>query len=244
MKTTTTLLSFVIRPRAALVPCLSLWLAACAGPAPIDRDACAATAAECGMTFAGEHGARGRVTRARAPDGSETLHGETDLAIDARTWRCVVEDVRLDAGGRLASADVAVGATCTGESESRAHLDPARGIVRVTTRAGTVEEHVPTGAPWIYTPEVLPERALTTPVAAWVAARAAAAAPMITLVQLERRRAWRVPGDQVAIGTELGTTVVLGGDGADMAHDFVQRVRMVDEGVTLVRVPRIGDPTS
>ncbi len=42
MKTTTTLLSFAIRPRAALVPCLSLWLAAwCAGPAPIDRDACA-----------------------------------------------------------------------------------------------------------------------------------------------------------------------------------------------------------
>jgi hypothetical protein len=227
-----------ILPRLSVAfPWLALSLAACAVPPLTDRGACAATTMERAMTFAGENGARARVTRTLAPDGSETLHGETDLALDARTWRCVVEDVRLDAGGRLASADIAVGSSCTAEPESRTHIDPARGVVSVTTGAGTVEQRAPRGTPWIYTPEVLPGRALVTPVAAWVAARAAAAAPALTLVQLERRQAWRVPGDQVAVATELGTTVVLGGDGADVDQGFVQRLRMLDDGVTLVSVP-------
>jgi hypothetical protein len=97
-------------------------------------------------------------------------------------------------------------------------------------------------APWIYTPALLPGRPLTTPVAAWVALRAAAISPSLTLIELEHRTAFRVPSDQVAVPTELGTTVVLGNDGADVGAGFVERIRMGREGVTLVSLDETAKP--
>ncbi len=232
------------RPSAPLrrltpVPWLLLALAACAEPPSPAAGACTAPATECAFTFSGEHGARARVTRSIQPDGSETLHGETEITLGAAGRRCIVEDARLDRSGRLTSADVASGA-CGAEPGSRVHLDPARGVVR----AGGNEWAATGASPWIYEPEALPGHAVATPVAAWIAARAGAASPALTLVPLEQRRSFQVPADQVAIPTELGTTVVLGGDGADVGATFVDRIRILDQAVTLERLPCGDEPRS
>jgi hypothetical protein len=221
------------------VPWLLLALAACAQSPTPGHGTCPAPAPEGAMTFTGERGARAHVTRSIQPDGSEVLHGETEIALGSGGRRCIVEDAHLDRTGRLSSADVASG-TCGAAPESRFHLDPARGVVRT----GAGEWTAPRASPWIYTPEALAGHAVATPVATWVAARAGAASPTLTLVQLEQGRASRVPVDQVAIPTELGTTVVLGGDGADVGSGFVDRVRLLDESVTLTRVPCGEEPRS
>jgi hypothetical protein len=248
MNTTTSLWPFAVPPQR-LVPVAwfsALALAGCdaAVAAAPERGACAASSIACVTTFLGERGTSARVTRSRAADGSETLHGETDLTFGAHARRCIVEDVSLDARGQLTQADVAVGDSCAGPADASAHLDPAGGVVRVTTPAGVVERRAPSASPWVYTPEVLPDRALTTPIAAWVAARAAALSPTVTLVQLERRQVWRVPSDQVVVATELGSTVVLGDEGADVEGGFVDRIRMPDYAMTLVRTQRGGEPRS
>jgi hypothetical protein len=182
------------------------------------------------ITFESGGGTRARVTRRPAADGSESLHGETEIALGPQEARCIVEDVALDPQGRLVQAEVTAAPSCGAEPDARAHLDPS---------GGDPSER----APWIYTPELLPGRAVATPVAAWVAFRAAGLSSELTLVQLEKRRAWQVPSDQIAVPTELGTTVVLGNDGADVGAVFVNRVGLADVGATLVCVGRTGEPT-
>jgi hypothetical protein len=244
MKPTTTL-----RP-SALPALLALALGACAtAPDPCPSPPSPPRAAP-SMSFASGGGSVARVTREAGPDGSETLHGETELVLNTSAKRCLVEDVILDADGRLLRADITAGPSCDGAPSFHAHLDPARGIAQVTTESGALETcrdgaaggRVPPGAPWIYTPEALPGSAATTPVAAWVALRAAVLSPTLTLIELEKRQAWRVPRDQVMVPTELGATVVLGSDGAEVNAGFVRRIRLADYGVTLVRIPGEGEP--
>jgi hypothetical protein len=255
MEPTTNLWPFCPVPSRSLATALlGFALAGCATApeARLERDACAAPASAPGaiIDFVGGPGTSARVRRVVAPDGSETLHGETELSLGATTRRCIVEDVSLDAHGRLLRADISAAASCDAEPETRAHLEPAVGIARVATRAASglrswtpavAQSLTPSSTPWIYTPEALPGRAATTPVAAWVALRAAALSPLVRLVQLERREAWLVPREQVAVPTELGTTVVLGNDGADVGSGFVERIRMTDIALTLVRVPTGGE---
>lgn len=243
MKPTKTLWSSVIPVTpSAPVALLAIVLSACA-TAP---DTCPSPSPPRppseAIVFVSGAGSVARVTRVAGPDGSETLHGETELALNADVRRCLVEDVTLDAGGHLLQADITASASCDGEPSFHAHLDPASGVARIATEAGVTETVAPQGAPWIYTPEALPGCAATTPVAAWVAMRAAAVAPSLTLIELEKRRAWRTPRDQVVVPTELGTTVVLGSDGAEVGPEFVRRIRLADYGVTLVRIPREGEP--
>ncbi len=214
----------------------------------------APAAAPAGTTtwFVSSAGASAEVSRVTAPDGSETLHGETVVALGPGAPRCIVEDVTLDARGALVRADVSSAASCNAEPEMSAHLDPARVLARVTEAAGTPGDEgsahlaIPGAAgpdaPWIYTAALLPGRPLTTPVAAWVALRAAAISPSLTLIELEHRAAYRVPADQVAVPTELGTTVVLGDDGADVGVGFVERIRMGREGLTLVSLDETAKP--
>ena len=242
MSTTTTLWPFFIPTTLSVAPIL---VALAAGAIALGTDtaegACTApSTAE--LAFVSGAGSAARVKRTVAPDGSEVLHGETELSLGEKTRRCIVEDVSLDAQGRLARADVAVAAWCGAEPESRAHLDPERGRATWSTRSATSEVTATSSLPWIYTPELLPGIPATTPIAAWVASRAAALSPSLALLQLERRRAWRVPRDQVVVATERGATVVLGNDGADVSAGFVERVHLGDCGVTLVRVPRADEP--
>lgn len=245
-------LSIARGPRSALLLFASALAACAAQPDPCPAPVPPAIASPRGDTisFASGSGTSARVTRAVAPDGSETLHGETDLSLGASSRRCIVEDVSLDARGSLVRADVSTAASCDAAPETLAHLDPASGVARVTTPAGG--DDAPRlrlagassgmSAPWIYTPQVVPGRAVTTPVAAWVAFRAAAVSPSLTLIELELRRAWRVPRDQIVVPTEAGATVVLGDDGADVWGGFVQRLHLADYDVTLVRSPGGAEP--
>jgi hypothetical protein len=186
--------------------------------------------------FVAGSGSGARVTRARTPDGGEVLHGETELSLGALARRRVVEDVTLDARGWLVSAEVRV----TGgpdAAEQRLSLDPEHGLVRQASAAGARAWTAPADAPWVYAAPGVGDQEIATPVAAWVLLRAAAAAPAVRQIERGRERAWLVPRGQVAVETEAGTTVVLGGDGADSDGVFVEQVRCAAYALTFVRVP-------
>jgi len=204
------------------------------------RPETAATAAPCAgdaFVFVGGAGSSARVTRARTPGGGEVLHGETDLALGAHARRRRVEDVTVDARGWLVSAEVHVTGGLDAAADARLSLDPSHGMVRVASAAGSRAWTAPADAPWVYAPPGVADQEIATPVAAWVAQRAAAAAPSVRLIERARGRSWLVPREQIAVETEAGTTVVLGGDGADSDGLFVERVRSAAFAVTFVRVP-------
>jgi hypothetical protein len=225
--------SIALRPSVLLALCS---LAACATAPDVRPESSSACGSGEAIAFYSGTGTGARVTRTALPDGSERLHGETEIVLGARSKRCVVEDVTLDPRGRLTRGEIAVAASCAGDPEARVTLDPASG----TVASAGARWSVPTDAPWVYAPEVVPGKITVTPVSAWVARRAAIASPALVEVRLAHNDAWKVPSEQIAVPTENGTTIVLGGDGADVSPSFVERIRMVDYGVTLVRAAGAG----
>lgn len=191
------------------------------------------------FTYAGGDGSSARVSRSRTTAGGEALHGETIVALGASAKRCVIEDVTLDARGRLERAEITVRPSCDAPAEKRLVVDPAHGEVQTTIAGNTTSRRAPTDAPWVYTPAGMG----VTPVSAWVVARAAASgAEAMRSVDPALDATSLVPREQLSIATERGTTVIVGNDGADVDGSFVERVRMIDYGVTLVRVPSNAEP--
>jgi hypothetical protein len=193
------------------------------------------------FVFAGGAGSGARVTRTTAPDGTETLHGETLIRLGRHARERVVEDVTVDPCGRLVHAEITVAGGDGRTPEARASLDPPSGRVWTATAGGAGESRAATDAPWVYAPEVL-GRPVPTPVAAWVTLRASQASRRVRLVQIGQRGGGLLPRRQLAVHTELGTTVVVGDDGCDVDETFVDRVRMLDLGLDLVRVPDRDEP--
>jgi hypothetical protein len=189
------------------------------------------------FVFAGSAGSQSVVTRKPGPDGGEVLHGETEIHLGARARRRVVEDVLLDARGRLLRADVAAYAEPGAEPERRLILDAEAGTVRQESASGASRWSAPTDAPWIYAAEAIAGRPLPTPIAAWVARRAGAIAAHARAVDPTARRAPLVPADQIAVPTEAGITVLVGGEGADVDELFVAEIRSPAHGITLLRSP-------
>lgn len=183
--------------------------------------------------FAGEGGARSQVTRAISAGGAETLRGETDLRI-AGAERRIVEEATIDTAGRLVRASFTALRGPGALPEERVTLDFARGVVLSSTAEGQREWRVPSGAPWVYVASVAGRR-VVTPVAAWVARRGAAAAPKVTLIDVQDRESHIVPRDQIAVETEAGTTLVLDDFSADLSGGFIDRVRHARLGVMLSR---------
>ncbi|MEJ7727819.1 MAG: hypothetical protein WKG00_01245 [Polyangiaceae bacterium] len=60
-----------------------------------------------------------------------------------------------------------------------------------------------------------------------------AASSTLRWVDAQGRRSQLVPDDQMAIDTELGTTVVLGDDGVDVGKDFLVELRVAAATATL-----------
>lgn len=125
--------------------------------------------------------AQARVDRTVYKDGRETLHGETvhDYNPYFAARLEAVEDVELDADGRLVWADLSLRNTI-GQTviEKRITLDVAAGEIHVTRPAGYAVWPVPNDVPWIYYPfasDMFFGLPTSSPVAAWVIARGAAA---------------------------------------------------------------------
>jgi len=205
---------------------LGLALAGCASPMEMGREERrAAPATEQVFLFAGGAGSSGHVTRAVAADGSETLHGETEIARGESGRLVVVEDVTIDARGHLERAEVAVLSGEAGETRVHMRLDPSRGLAEVRAAEGAATWRMPEDEPWVYAPWSQ-GRSTGTPVSAWVAMRAAVASPWARVVVPEARAGVLSPRDQIAVPTEAGTTVVLGRDGADVDGTFVARLHV------------------
>jgi hypothetical protein len=188
------------------------------------------------FVFAGGAGSGARVTRTVAPDGTEALHGETLLRLGKHARERIVEDVTINPCGRLVHAEITVARDHDPTPEARVSLDPPSGRVWTATVGGAGESRAAKDAPWVYAPEVQ-GRPVPTPVAAWVTLRASEASRRMRLVQIGQRGGGLLPRRQLAIPTELGTTVVVGDDGCDVDETFVDRVRMLGLGLDLVRVP-------
>jgi hypothetical protein len=175
--------------------------------------------------------ATSRVERSSDPDGAESLCGVTEIVAADGTRTAIREEARLDRTGRLAWASIA-GAGA--HAADRVVLDVARGLVRLETGGSAVEWRVPTDEPWVY--PAVHDRAgerLVTPIGAWITSRAARAGADVRVLYPEARRSQVVPADQVAIPTELGTTVILGDDSAEIGTAFVDRVRLAGLDRTL-----------
>jgi hypothetical protein len=251
---------FVTRVLAAATMALSFtWLVAYGGgggAAPSDGARRASPAGdEAAVTheFTGPGGSS-RVGRRALPGGGERLWGETTLRAQRVTGGVrsfgaelgpQLETVSLDGSGRLISAEIANAGPLGERPARRIVLDGRAALVRIALAGGEPTEwRVPVDAPWVYRGTVSDDGTgagalVSTPVAAWVALRAAAAAGSARVVRVlepEVQRSYLVPIDQVLVRTEVGSTVILGGDGIDADDLFVTHVRLTDRAITLSRI--------
>ena len=178
-----------------------------------------------------------QVTHEKAADGRESLRGTTDLARrgSGSEHTFARETVSLDAQGRLGHAELIVGERGAAVQYT---LDPSRGAVHVVRPgAPAIDWMVPNDAPWMYAPGPDDDGAfIATPVAAWVALRAAASADVVRVLEPEQQRTYLMTVDQVAVPTEHGTTIALGSDGVDADAQFISELRLLHGEVTLARV--------
>ena len=193
-------------------------------------------------------GAFSRVEQRVAPDGAQALRSDTLISsgAGATTTRSVrlVESASLDAAGRLVHADIC--RTVAGVQQVCFRLDRPSGTVSIErTGAEPFEWRVPDDVPWVYQGSAREGGELvSTPLAGFIAARAATGVETVRVVEPGRQRSFLSPVDQVAVPTEHGTTVVLDGDGIDLRDGFVEEVRLVDRGTTLSLLPQPPDPGS
>lgn len=181
-------------------------------------------------------GALGRVERRLMADGAEKLHGQTEIQSDGGHF-LVVEDVVLDARGRLVRAETAIAGRCAEVTEQRIVYEPSTGVVRISDASGERRWSVPTDAPWVLAPaRDAQQRPIATPVSGWIAIRAARLAPALRLVDAGAKTAFSVASDQLAVATERGMTAVLGDAGIDAGPEFVEELRLVPLSRTLTRV--------
>jgi hypothetical protein len=206
------------------------------------REPAAAERAAPGLTqlyrYVDRFGSQSRVERVVGRDGVDVLHGTSELAPADGAPTRIEEWVRLDAAGRLARAEITRVGGQTSASWERLVVDVAAGTVAATRHGLTQRWTVPTAVPLVYA-GVMDGRGkvVATPVAAWIAFRATSVSATVRVLYLESRQSFLAPRDQVAVPTEIGTTVVLGDDGADVdGSGFVARVRLSTLGTVLSRV--------
>lgn len=213
--------------------------AACDAPAGAgDSKGPSKGATESTFVFAGERGSTGQTWRSLGPDGTEKLHGETRLMLASGAERQVIEDVTLDATGRIVSAEITTTSSTPNELPVRLRLAPSEGLVRIVSGTSEKSFRVPADAPWVYT--ALPAGLPATPIAAWIAKRGADTAPWLRVVSASEARSFLAPVDQVVVRTETGTTVVLGRDAADTDTVFVRDLRLSGgESITRTNGPAL-----
>ncbi|MRG92314.1 hypothetical protein [Polyangium spumosum] len=198
--------------------------AACDAPAGAgDSKGFARESVESTFVFEGQRGSMSQTWRSIGPDGTERLHGETRIMLASRAERQVIEDVTLDARGRIVRAEITTTSSAANEPTVSLRLAPSEGLARITSGTSEASFRVPTDAPWVYTG--LAAEIPATPIAAWVAKRGAETAPWLRVISASQARSFLTPLDQVVVRTESGATVVLGRDAADTDEVFVRHLR-------------------
>ncbi|XYI03441.1 hypothetical protein ACMHYB_28195 [Sorangium sp. So ce1128] len=171
-------------------------------------------------TFFGAAGAQSRVERRVRPDGSETLSSETRSArAEAGALPAggvLREYAEIDTSGRLVYADVSL--SDAAGVVKRMILDPQHGAA-LLRRAGIAPGFVriPTGEATIYAPV----SSMVTPVAAWVARRAAQAAPSARLFDEVTTESHEILSDQLVVEDGHDTFVVLGDAALSVDDEFI-----------------------
>jgi hypothetical protein len=214
---------------------LVLMSAACAPEAASTPPVTLSVAPVLSYRYEGATG-QARVTREQAADGLEALNGSFELTTGQNPASHIrsTESVAIDARGQLQHAEIAI-------ERARAvdvfTLDPRRGTVRIErTGLPSVDWAVPHDAPWVYMPAALGDGGLAlTPISSWVALRAAGSTSVVRVLDPEHQRSYLAPIDQVAVGTELGTTVTLGYDAADADVGFISQLRLSGGALILTR---------
>jgi hypothetical protein len=207
-------------------------LGACAPPAEVAGDALP-RAAELGgddeivYDISGGGRVRSTIERVVRADGSEVLYGRTEIGglecAEGLVGAVVIEEVEIDAGGRMISADIAL-VSGEDEVEKRIHLDPAKGLVRIDGRAGKSVWRAPDDAPWAYAPLTVDGHEgapIATPVAAWVTLGAVTAAPNARVIDVEGQRTDLIPADQLVVDDGEARFVVLGDEAIEADADFI-----------------------
>ena len=233
-----------------MVGALALALAACGGggdgsPDAVGADAAGPDAAAVTVyNYLGGFG-QSRVVRTRLAGGAEMLHGETlfDGGATFGVQLRVIEDVELAPDGRLARADLQLWHTLgTTEFHRRDVYDATTGLIQVTRDGGQLEWTAPTDAPWRYYPiptDVYFWTAASSPVAAWVTARASALGGQNRYVEAETMYSLTFAATADVISTEGGVTT-FGNYGDQFIWDG-DAITEVTNGFTGIPMTKITD---
>ena len=182
-------------------------------------------------------GSRSRVRVLRYPDGSETLVGDTVLHdAGGRGWR-LQEEASIGQSGRLVRARLRLGAEGgAGEAIREVRLDAERGAWSISDASGVLAGRLPGQYPWVYGPmfgDIAPELGSATPMAAWIALRAAQGDAAVLMID-PQAGVDAVLSDQVLVSDGPRRWVVMGEEAIEADAEFVKDApwrRSVDAAV-------------
>lgn len=167
-----------------------------------------------------------KVERTVSPSGAERLEGALHARQGAEPGLVLTESVTLDAAGWLRHATLRLErATSPGIALRTAELSPAAGTLRVTAGGRSVTTRIPGDQPWAYeTPfgTSMGQLGVATPIAAWVAMRAASAAPTVTLVNVSAATSQDTTSDQILTEDAGKYWIVLGDHAVEADDEFVR----------------------
>jgi hypothetical protein len=171
--------------------------------------------------------ATSRVERLVRADGSEVLHGSTQVTTAGTAQPLVlVEDAEIDSSGRLSLATSELRAGPQGlETVRSVQLDAEHGTVTVRDAKGQRAWPVLADQPWIYAglfTDVAPQAAGATAVSGWVARRAAQASSKVRAIDVSARESHTAPIDQVVFPDGRSLWVVLGDEAVEVDGDFIR----------------------
>lgn len=171
--------------------------------------------------------AESRVARSVALDGSESLHGVTEVRLGGEPHPMVLtEHAEIDASGRLVAASAELRAESRAATLVRSvRLDASRGLVTVNDKRGERLILAAADHPWVYESlfqDVSLVMGSATPVQAWVARRAAQAGSKVRVIDVSSQRAYVTLADQVVVDDAAKKLVILGDEVIEVDSDFVR----------------------
>jgi hypothetical protein len=173
------------------------------------------------------------------PQHGQHLIGVTQLA----TGNCLAEEATIDGNGVLVAGEIWLSGPGV-EEATHLVLDPKRGVVELTAASRQISWAVPNDLPWVWQPLISPDGdgALTTPLSAVVAVRAAAGDRPVRSLELDTFHSFTMMADQVVVSEVGSDTVVLGDDAATVTDGLPTRIHHASLGRDLESLERGASP--